>query len=177
MKHQKIQSSCTILIILAAGALFFTSCSGTTRTEMNVGQINAVSRLVPDMPKVMSFQSSYKTGNGNQAVPVMPFEKVQTAAADPITNACLQCHGPFEELMERTKDYVNEWDVTVNPHTYVDITKGNPHDTTMIATCTECHEQHPIPPTANMNIKQANLQYCYTCHHDEEFISCNTCHG
>lgn len=95
------------------------------------------------------------------------------------TEECLSCHGPFEDLIEATKDYKDEWDTPVNPHIYVDATKGNPHDSKEVPSCMKCHETHEVPPPADMVVKKANLKYCYNCHHDETFQPCSSegCHA
>ncbi|MDL2306960.1 cytochrome c3 family protein [Desulfovibrio sp. OttesenSCG-928-C06] len=93
-----------------------------------------------------------------------------------VIEECLSCHGPFEDLMEATKDYQDEWGEKVNPHMYVDITQKNPHQSTKIVPCIKCHEAHPVPPEGDMAIKKANLKYCYNCHHDETFELCSNCH-
>ncbi len=84
---------------------------------------------------------------------------------------CLKCHGPFEKLAERTKDYATEFDEKVNPHTYV------PHNSTEIVDCTQCHDPHPIPYKATDNIQKPSVDYCYSCHHTQTFVSCSECHN
>ncbi len=83
---------------------------------------------------------------------------------------CLKCHGPFEKLAERTKDYVTEWDEKANPHVYVE------HNTKDITECTECHEVHAIPLDPKIPVKKANVTYCYSCHHAETLVTCTQCH-
>jgi predicted CXXCH cytochrome family protein len=57
---------------------------------------------------------------------------------------------------------------------FVDVNRANPHDSTSVPSCLRCHAEHTIPLSAP--VRQANLRYCYNCHHTEEFISCNSCH-
>ncbi|HWR11017.1 MAG TPA: cytochrome c3 family protein [Rectinemataceae bacterium] len=83
---------------------------------------------------------------------------------------CLKCHGPFEKLQKRTKDYVTEWDEKANPHVYV------PHDSKTIVDCTECHVPHAIPFKESAGESKPNVNYCYSCHHAETLVNCNTCH-
>ena len=83
---------------------------------------------------------------------------------------CLKCHGPFEKLAERTKDYITEWDEKANPHVYVE------HNTKDITECTECHEVHAIPLDPAVPVKKANVSYCYSCHHAETLVTCTQCH-
>ena len=84
---------------------------------------------------------------------------------------CLKCHGPFEKLAERTKDYVTEWDESANPHVYV------PHDSKSIVECSECHDPHPIPFAPSENARKPNVDYCYSCHHAQTLVNCNQCHN
>lgn len=84
---------------------------------------------------------------------------------------CLKCHGPFEKLAEKTKDYETEFGEKVNPHRYV------PHNSTSIVECTECHEPHPIPFKANDNMPKPTVDYCYSCHHMQTFETCSDCHN
>ncbi len=84
---------------------------------------------------------------------------------------CLKCHGPFEALAERSKDYVTEWDEKANPHVFV------PHETTTIVECAECHDPHPIPYAKVEGAREPNVSWCYSCHHAETLAHCNTCHN
>jgi len=84
---------------------------------------------------------------------------------------CLKCHGPFEKLAERTKDYTTDWDEKANPHVYI------PHNTKTIVDCTECHDVHAIPYNPTESLRTPNVQYCYSCHHAETLVNCNQCHN
>ncbi|HEY9053270.1 MAG TPA: cytochrome c3 family protein, partial [Rectinemataceae bacterium] len=84
---------------------------------------------------------------------------------------CLKCHGPFEALAERTKDYITEWDEKANPHVFVE------HGTTTIVECAECHDPHPIPYEKVEGARKPNVSWCYSCHHAETLANCNTCHN
>lgn len=92
----------------------------------------------------------------------------ETAVKD--TAYCLKCHGPFEKLQARTKDYITEWDEAANPHQYV------PHDSKTIVECTECHDPHAIPFKPSENARKPNVDYCYSCHHAQTLVNCNQCH-
>jgi cytochrome c nitrite reductase small subunit len=79
---------------------------------------------------------------------------------------CLGCHehGSYEELAERTKDYVYD-DQNLNPH--------NPHpdlqDERVEAEfdCWHCHSAHHT---------SRGMDYCWGCHHDGDFEDCRECH-
>jgi len=80
---------------------------------------------------------------------------------------CLDCHVPnehtsYEEIMERTKDYVID-EEEINPH---DLHEGLEEPQTE---CRYCHQMHEKSPLMNG---------CYnsSCHHEGTFESCSTCH-
>lgn len=80
------------------------------------------------------------------------------------SEACLSCHGSWEELAAKTADSTSLTDKagrTVNPH---DVPKTEGHDE---ATCFNCHSIH----------KEADEpgSYCKSCHH-EDLYECGTCH-
>ncbi len=105
----------------------------------------------------------------------------QVAGAEPVvtgkmsTAQCLTCHGPYSALQALTEDYqVNEKTVS-NPHVYV------PHDEPdveeNIPLCRNCHEAHPIPAPADMELKEPTLRWCYgACHHTGTLNPCSDCH-
>lgn len=179
MKVTQIKWMCVIACLLLV-AVFASCSSGSSQVSLRSGQdgaggFTAVSYSGNSTPKVMVMHSPYK--GSSQTAPVSAVDLILAQQSDnPIVNACLQCHGPFEELAKKTAGFVNDWGVTVNPHVYVDISLGNPHASTNIISCLECHEQHPIPVTANMQVKPGTVNWCYNCHHDEEFRSCSDCH-
>jgi hypothetical protein len=91
--------------------------------------------------------------------------------------ACLKCHGPFSKLAEKTRGYKAPSGETTTPHRHV------PHDSKeekTIPECEQCHQKHPVPPTAEdlaaLKNKKPSLDVCYKCHHIEDFTSCKTCH-
>ena len=80
---------------------------------------------------------------------------------------CLDCHVPnehtsYEEIMERTKDYVID-EEEINPH---DLHEGLEEPQTE---CRYCHQMHEKSPLMNG---------CYnsSCHHEGTFESCTACH-
>jgi hypothetical protein len=87
------------------------------------------------------------------------------------TAYCLKCHGPFEKLIDTTKDYVSQFDEHINPHQFV------PHDSKSVPECAQCHEAHPIPYKAESAPASPELTYCYSCHHTQTFETCSQCHN
>jgi hypothetical protein len=88
---------------------------------------------------------------------------------------CLGCHGSYDKLREKTKDYKAASGETVTPHQYV------PHaDEQDIPECTECHTPHIIPLTDKSTVvKPKDLEFCFQpgCHHMRNLQKCRTCHG
>lgn len=96
-------------------------------------------------------------------------------AADATTKEqCLACHGPFESLV--AKNIQVEADPSpVNPHKYIPHTKEGGMD--KIWECTMCHTPHSMPPKKDPNRERANVEACYSCHHQYNFQRCDACHG
>ncbi len=90
---------------------------------------------------------------------------------DTSAEGCLKCHGPFEALAGKTKDYVTEWDEKANPHMPV------PHESSTIVECTECHAPHRLPYVEEPDAKKPGVGYCYACHHTESLVHCSQCHN
>jgi cytochrome c nitrite reductase small subunit len=85
-------------------------------------------------------------------------------------DACLLCHGSFDELISATANYTwPEDEKKTSPHRYV------PHDSKNIPECIYCHEPHPVPLTSTEGLPEPNPQFCYSCHH-EQVLECGTCH-
>lgn len=85
---------------------------------------------------------------------------------------CLQCHGPLENLLKLEPKYETD-SGKINPHKYV------PHDAADPAKfpeCTTCHTPHAMPPAKGFKDKSANIEYCYSCHHNYTFQKCSECH-
>jgi len=106
-------------------------------------------------------------------VGVAPGNKVPPLKVE--DNFCLGCHvenehSSYEQVAERTKDYVAPSGEQVNPHT-VTVDRSNmkaPHDTGKgQVKCYECHQMHE---------KSKGIDYCYDCHHVGNFRPCSSCH-
>ena len=92
-------------------------------------------------------------------------------------NVCLSCHGPFDELIEATADYVAPSEEKTSPHRYV------PHNSKEVADipeCTQCHTAHPLDPlpeSGSIDLSKVGVQWCYeSCHHQQDLTSCKECH-
>ena len=86
---------------------------------------------------------------------------------------CLECHGPFEKVIQANAKFKVSEEETVNPHKYV------PHDSQDAPECTECHlVPHAIPLQDKSAVeKPKDVDFCYAgCHHMRNFQPCNTCH-
>jgi hypothetical protein len=103
--------------------------------------------------------------------------KAASPASGPSKSDCLNCHGPFDKIIESTGDYVAPSGEKLSPHRYV------PHDSKKdedIPECTNCHTAHPLDPLpaqGSIDLSKVNVQWCYTsCHHEKNFTSCKQCH-
>jgi hypothetical protein len=86
---------------------------------------------------------------------------------------CLACHGPYDQLIEKTAPFKTPGGETVVPHRYV------PHEEKKdIPECTECHTPHTIPLEDKSTVeKPKDVKWCYAnCHHQNNFQSCSGCH-
>ena len=96
------------------------------------------------------------------------------AAAASGKDACLTCHGPFDKLIASSTTFVAPSGEKTSPHRFV------PHDskaTSAVPECTNCHTAHPIPPTGKVDLSKVTVDWCYTtCHHQNNFTPCVTCH-
>lgn len=109
---------------------------------------------------------------GDDFVPVENDEVVTDKSAE-----CLFCHEfQFSELAKLTADWADPWGDPVNPHTYVDEDKADPHHgDKIVPDCLKCHKEHELPaPTSK--VADAKLNYCYSCHHEQTFEVCSDCH-
>jgi hypothetical protein len=91
-----------------------------------------------------------------------------------LEKSCLDCHGPFKELISKTIGFKVDTGRTVNPHRYV------PHDSEDIEDipkCFSCHIDHTVPLESKKTPSKANIEWCYSfCHHIRDFRNCQECH-
>ncbi|GEM_PF-2082492 len=91
-------------------------------------------------------------------------------------NACLSCHGPFDDLAKRTAGYQAPSGETVTPHRYVPHRDAEERE---IPDCANCHAAHPVPPSAADigAMRKPTVTWCYEkCHHTKDFTPCKACH-
>jgi hypothetical protein len=97
----------------------------------------------------------------------------QAGAVDEASAKCLECHGPFEELIAKPGNFViTDWrgESKINPHRYVE------HKSKDIPACINCHIVHPVPPESTPE-RPKYIKWCYdVCHHQQDFTPCSTCH-
>lgn len=103
-------------------------------------------------------------------------------AADPAAiqqdaQKCLMCHGSFDAIRDKSKNWKDEFDQPVNPHQYIDGKNAKPHAAgKVLPDCKGCHGEHPLPPPKGYQHKKPTVSTCYGCHHEENFTPCGKCH-
>ena len=104
-------------------------------------------------------------------------EKVAATGKGAAGQQCLDCHGPFEDIIKASTNYVTPGGEKTSPHRYV------PHDSKLekdIPECTQCHAAHSLvhlPAKGSIDLSKVTVQWCYaTCHHEKNFTSCKDCH-
>jgi predicted CXXCH cytochrome family protein len=109
------------------------------------------------------------------AVPATLTAPAAPTAPANVTATCLACHGPYDKLMAATATYAgwSNGEVT-SPHRYEPHLSKAAKD---IPECTNCHRQHPVPPTASdiAALPKPDPSWCYGCHH-MRVLQCGTCH-
>ena len=99
-----------------------------------------------------------------------------TAPATAVSKeVCLNCHGPFDKLATASAKYVASSGEKITPHRFV---PHNSKEAKAVPGCNNCHETHPLPATAATvaTLPKPDVQWCYTCHHKNNFVSCKDCH-
>jgi hypothetical protein len=106
---------------------------------------------------------------------VSPTLSTTTLAAS--SDSCLPCHGPVDKLIKAAPKFVMPDGTKINPHVRVDFLAKKPHEPSDgVVDCVKCHAPHPIPPTSAQDLSNITLDYCFKCHHQEDFRPCSTCH-
>ena len=123
---------------------------------------------------IIVFEVFAGTAGAAAATPAGAPQSAVPATATP-KEACLNCHGPFDKLATANAKYVAPSGEKITPHRFV------PHDSKdakAIPGCDNCHATHPLPPTtaAIAALPKPDVQWCYTCHHKNNFVSCKECH-
>ena len=95
------------------------------------------------------------------------------AAAQELTkNDCLGCHGPVENLVKLAPMYESD-SGKINPHKYA---PHNEQSVDKFPDCKLCHTPHAMPAPKGFKDESANIEYCYSCHHQYNFKKCSECH-
>ncbi|MDO5531545.1 cytochrome c3 family protein [Sutterella sp.] len=85
---------------------------------------------------------------------------------------CIACHGSFDSIIEKNVQ-VDADPAPVNPHKYVPHTDKKAEN---VWECTTCHTPHAMPPQKGAKA-EANIEQCYSCHHQFTFEKCSSCHS
>lgn len=91
----------------------------------------------------------------------------RVASTDVAESICLNCHGSYADLAERTSGsmaLVDAQGTVANPHALADVAD---HES---VSCSDCHKMHATQPAA-----ETAKAKCATCHHQNVF-ECHTCH-
>jgi hypothetical protein len=90
---------------------------------------------------------------------------------------CLNCHGPFDKLIEASVKYVAPSGEKGSPHKYVPHNSKQAED---VPECSHCHQPHaldPLPKKGSIDRSKLGVQWCYeACHHEKNLTSCKQCH-
>ncbi len=119
-------------------------------------------------------------GSTPTATPAAPASSPTLSSAAPsVSNdVCLGCHGPYDKVAKATAKYTLQDGSVVNPHTTIDRSASKPHTTGQgVPECTQCHTPHPVPLASRNDVVKANVEYCYSCHHQRNFMPCTQCHN
>ncbi|MDO8637416.1 MAG: cytochrome c3 family protein, partial [Dehalococcoidia bacterium] len=102
------------------------------------------------------------------------------AAPNVSSDSCLSCHGPYEKVVQASANYTIQdgSGSIVNPHTMIDISSSKRHNTGKgVPECSNCHKPHPLSLASSKDVPKANVEFCYSCHHQRNFIPCSQCHA
>lgn len=88
-------------------------------------------------------------------------------------DVCLGCHGPFDELAAAPITFTADNGDKINPHRHV---PHNRSDEKSVVECTKCHKPHPVPLTSKAEVAKPNVEWCFSCHHTNDFLPCKACH-
>jgi hypothetical protein len=100
-------------------------------------------------------------------------ESIEEAVTEEPAVECMDCHGSFDYIADKTGDFKTASGETTTPHRYI------PHDDKEgIPECTACHATHAIPlKDVSTVVKPDNVNWCYdNCHHARNLEPCVTCH-
>ena len=102
-------------------------------------------------------------------------EAASAAEVEVTKEVCLECHGPFDDLTERTAEYQPPAGEPTSPHRYV---PHEDHSPAAIPECLSCHQRHSDSPTPEelASLEKPTVNTCFKCHHIEEFVACSACH-
>ena len=109
-----------------------------------------------------------------------PSSSSSPAAPNVSSDSCLSCHGPYEKVVQASANYTIQdgSGSKVNPHTMIDISSSKRHNTGKgVPECANCHKPHPLPMASSKDVPKANVEFCYSCHHQRNFIPCSQCHS
>jgi hypothetical protein len=172
-----LKGSSVVLGFLSTAAILTAACS-----QANTG------------PQTGQQDSSIQAGtSGTSANPISeasissPDATPQPTEGGLTATDCLSpsCHGSFEKVEQASSNYVTPSGIAVDPHRTVDTQSmatawDNPHLTGKdIIQCSTCHKNlPPMPPASADAVPNANIDYCYGCHHTKTFESCksSSCH-
>jgi hypothetical protein len=113
---------------------------------------------------------------GAESRPGSPAAPAPAPVAKQAQAKCLKCHGPFDKLIKAPAKYIAPSGEKINPHRYV------PHDSKQakdIPDCSHCHTAHklsPLPAKGTIDLSKVSVQWCYSCHHENNLTSCKDCH-
>jgi predicted CXXCH cytochrome family protein len=141
---------------------------------VTTGHCAPASTLTPVASATATVQPIKLVATSTTPSTTAPTSKSNTSASPTDgKDVCLGCHGPFDKLTNAPKTYTAESGDKINPHQYV---PHNRTDAKSIVECTNCHEPHPVPWTSEAGLPKPEVDWCYSCHHTNNFSPCKACH-